>query len=41
MGTTGADFASAKAEVCRLDSYIEGVRERYEGGTEADWKDAC
>ena len=35
----GTAFASTKAELCRLTSEINGVRERSEGG-EVDRKDA-
>ena len=37
--TDRAAFVSAKANVCRLSSEIDGVRERSEG-SEFDWKDA-
>ena len=39
-GTDGSAFTSVEAKVCRPASKIEGVRERSEGGTKADWKDA-
>ena len=37
VGRSGAAFASTKADLCSIDSNINGVREQSEGG-EADWK---
>ena len=39
LGRSGAAFASTKADLCSIDSNINGVRERSEEG-EADWKGA-
>ena len=41
VGTSGAAFASSEAEVFRIASKIEGVRERSKGGLKSDWKYAC